>query len=155
MAAFTHPASGGARFSDATLGAYYAARTLDTAIAETVYHRERFMRATREAPLELDMRVLEAELDARLHDLRGLRADLADVYDPDDYSAGQRLAAELRSGGSDGVAYDSVRREGGQCPALFRARRVRGCRATMHLAYVWDGERIASVYEKREYPSAR
>jgi hypothetical protein len=53
------------------------------------------------------------------------------------------------------VAYDSVRREGGQCAALFRARRVRGCRATMHLAYVWDGERIASVYEKREYPSAR
>lgn len=154
MAAFMHPAPGGARFNDARLGAYYAARELETAIAETSYHRTRFMRATRQPAMELDMRVLEAELDAPLHDLRGLREKLPDIYDPDDYSASQRLAARLRTEGSDGIAFDSVRRDGGQCVAIFRPRRVRSCRESLHLTYVWDGARIASVYEKREHPSA-
>ena len=151
MASFAHAAAGGARFSDASFGAYYAAHTMDTAVAETVYHRERFLRATREAPLELDMRVLEAELDGRLHDLRGQRTSFPGAYDPDDYGASQRLAARLRREGSDGIVYDSVRDEGGVCAVIFRPRRVRGCRATMHLAYVWDGNRIEVVYEKREY----
>jgi hypothetical protein len=153
MAAFTHPSPGGARFNDGRLGAYYAARELETAIAETSYHRTNFMRATRQPPMELDMRVLEAELDARLHDLRGLRGTLTDVYDLDDYRASQGLAAKLRAEGSDGVAYDSVRRDGGQCVAIFRPRRVRSCRVSLHLTYLWDGARIARVYEKREHPS--
>lgn len=153
MAAFTHPSPVGARFNDGQLGAYYAARELDTAIAETTYHRANFMRATKQPQMELDMRVLEAELDARLHDLRGLRGTLTDIYDPDDYSASQRLAAKLRDEGSDGIAYDSVRLDGGQCVAIFRPRRVRSCRASLHLTYVWDGTRIARVYEKREHPT--
>jgi hypothetical protein len=152
MAAFTHPSPGGGRFNDGRLGSYYAARTLETSIAETSHHRARFMRATGEPPMELDMRVLEAELDARLHDLRGQRGTLTDIYDPDDYSASQRLAAKLRAEGSDGIAYDSVRQDGGQCVAIFRPRRIRSCRESLHLTYVWDGTRIAQVYEKREYP---
>jgi RES domain-containing protein len=153
MAAFTHPAPAGARFNDRSFGAWYAARALDTAVAETKYHRVRFMRATREPAMELDMRVLEAELDAPLHDLRGRSEAYPALYDPDDYSASQRYGAALREAGSDGIAYDSVRHAGGQCVAIFRPRRVRSCRATLHLTYVWDGERIAHVYEKREYPA--
>jgi hypothetical protein len=99
--------------------------------------------------MHLDMRVLEAELDGRLHDLRGLRLRLPAVYDTDDYGASQALARRIRSAGSDGVAYDSVRHDGGHCVAVFRPRRVRNCRATLHLTYVWDGAAIVSVYEKR------
>jgi hypothetical protein len=151
MAAFTHPHPAGGRFSDGRHGAYYAARKLDTAIAETKYHRERFMRATREPRMHLDMRVLEAELDARLHDVRDARAARPDLYDPDDYGAGQGFARRLREAGSDGVVYDSVRHETGECVAVFRPRCVKRCRSTRHLTYVWDGERIAEVYEKRRY----
>ena len=154
MAAFTHPSPAGARFSDSRRGAYYAARALETAIAETSYHRARFMRATQEPPMELDMRVLEAELDARLHDIRGMRAELPTLYDPDDYSGSQQFATRLHAEGSDGIAYDSVRHDGGQCVAIFRPRRVRSCRASMHLAYVWDGATIERVYEKREFPTS-
>ncbi|HEX6308643.1 MAG TPA: RES family NAD+ phosphorylase [Longimicrobiales bacterium] len=154
MAAFTHPAPAGARFSDSRIGAYYAAHRLETAIAETTFHRAAFMRATREPPMELDMRVLEAEIDARLHDIRGMGERLSAIYDPDDYSAAQRFAARLRAEGSDGVIYDSVRHVGGQCVAIFRPRRLRGCRESLHLTYVWDGSRIARVYEKRELPDA-
>lgn len=152
MAAFTHTPPGGGRFSDERHGAYYAAQTLATSIAETSYHRAKFMAATKQAPMHLDMRVLVAELDARLHDLRGMRTMLPDIYDPDDYGASQVLARRLHAAGSDGVAYDSVRHESGRCVAVFRPRRLKNCREVQYLTYVWDGERIAEVYEKRALP---
>jgi hypothetical protein len=43
MAAFTHLNPDGSRFSDGSYGVYYAGQTLDTAIAETRYHRARFL----------------------------------------------------------------------------------------------------------------
>jgi hypothetical protein len=149
MAAFTHLAPGGGRFTDGSAGAYYAARSLATAIAETTYHRARFLAATREPPMELDMRVLVATLDAELHDVRGLGAARPELYHPEDYAASQAFARELRRAGSDGVVFDSVRDPGGECVAVFRPRLVEGCRQGKHLTYVWDGQRIALVYEKR------
>lgn len=40
MAAFTHPNPNGSRFSDGTFGVYYAGASLQTAVRETVHHRE-------------------------------------------------------------------------------------------------------------------
>jgi hypothetical protein len=148
MAPFTHLHPTGGRFTDATQGAYYAARTLDTAIAETTHHRSTFLRATHQPAMQIDMRLLEAYIDAQLHDLRGRRELIPAVYDPDDYSAGQSLARRLRAAGSDGVVYDSVRHAGGTCVAVFRPKRIRNCRATRHLTYVWNGRQIVHVYEK-------
>ena len=151
MAAFTHLNPEGARFNDTTFGAWYGARDRATAVAETAWHRERFLARTAEPPLELEMRVLEARLDARLHDLRGERERLPGIYDPDGYGRSQRLGRRLREAGSWGVAYDSVRRPGGQCVAAFRPRALAGCRQAEHLIYVWDGARIEQVFEKRLY----
>jgi RES domain-containing protein len=151
MAPFAHVQPAGGRFNDGTFGALYAARERATAIAETSHHRTRFMLATREPPLELDMRVLELRVDARLHDIRGMQSDLPRIYDPDDYSASQRLGRRLRDARSWGIAFDSVRRAGGACVAAFRPRAIASCRQAEHLVYVWDGTRIASVYEKRFY----
>jgi hypothetical protein len=149
MAAFTHISPTGGRFTDGTYGAYYAARDLQTAVDETVYHRERFLRATREEPLEIDMRVLRARLQADLHDLRGMGEVAPELYHSDDYSASQALGRSLRAMNSWGVAYDSVRRSGGECAAVFRPRALSRCQQTQHLAYVWDGTRISTVYEKK------
>lgn len=149
MAAFTHVSPLGGRFTDGTYGAYYTARDLATAIDETVFHRERFLRATAEPPMELDMRVLRARLRAEMHDLRGLGERAPEVYHREDYSASQALGRRLRETRSWGIVYDSVRREGGECAAVFRPRALSRCQQTQHLAYVWDGERISTVYEKR------
>ncbi|MBC7791752.1 MAG: RES family NAD+ phosphorylase [Anaerolineae bacterium] len=149
MAPFTHRAPGGSRFSDGTFGVYYAARDEETAIAETRYHRERFMRATEQPRMELDMRVITATLDGLLHDLRGRRAMLPAIYHLDNYAAPSALGRELRAAGSMGIAYDSVRYDGGQCAAVLRPRVLSRCRQTRHLSYLWDGERITYVYEKR------
>jgi hypothetical protein len=150
MAALTHLNPAGSRFTDGSFGVFYAAADLDTAIAETRHHRERFMRATAQGRMEIDMRVYSVDLAGELHDLRGRRRGWAAVYHAEDYAAGQRLAGRLRREGSNGIAYDSVRRPGGECAALFRARLLSSCRQERHLCYLWDGSRIATVYEKRE-----
>jgi hypothetical protein len=149
MAPFTHVSPPGSRFADGTFGAYYAAESQDTAIAETRHHRANFMRATREAPMELEMRSYLADVDCELHDLRGLRAARAALYDPDSYAASQKFGRAVRKSGGNGIAFESVRRAGGQCVALFRPRLVQNVRQGAHLRYVWDGTRIDEVYELR------
>lgn len=150
MAAFTHMNPEGSRFSDGTYGVFYAANDLETAIAETIYHRERFMGATQQARMELDMRVYLTDLDGELHDLRGEKTTQPLVYHTGNYSGGQHLARMLRKQGSNGIIYDSVRREDGECVAVFRPRLLSNGRQERHLCYVWDSSRIATVYEKRE-----
>ena len=146
MAAFTHLNPDGSRFADSTFGAFYAAASLDTSIAETRYHREVFLRATRERPLELDMRTYLCDVNATFHDIRGQRDLMSDIYDPDSYVASQKLARILKRAGSNGVVYDSVRHASGQCLAVYRPRLVQNCRQGTHLRYVWDGTRISRVY---------
>lgn len=150
MAAFTHLNPQGSRFSDGTFGVFYAALTIEAAVAETGHHRARFMAATREPAQELDMRVYAVNLDARLHDLRAVPQDDA-LYDPEHYGAPQAIAGTLRGAGSDGIVYRSVRHDGGECAAVFRPRLLSGCRQERHLCYVWDGAAITAVYEKRAF----
>ena len=148
MAPFTHVSPFGGRFSTSDFGAFYAARTLKTAVEETRYHRGNFLRATNEPPIEIDMRVLQADLAAVLHDVRGVRDTHPELYHSTDYSASQSLAARLRAEGSWGIAYQSVRDDGGECAAVLRPRALSHCKQAQHLAYVWDGSSIARIYQK-------
>ncbi|MBK6485976.1 MAG: RES family NAD+ phosphorylase [Gemmatimonadetes bacterium] len=148
MATFTHVAPPGGRFSTGNFGAYYCARTLETAVAETRYHREAFLRATQQGALELSMRVIHATLDADLHDLRGLALQHPEFYSPTEYAASQALAGRLRVAGAWGIAWDSVRQPGGECAAVLRPPALASPRQAQHLTYLWDGERITHVYQK-------
>ncbi len=148
MAAFTHLNPAGSRFTDGNYGVFYTSPNLETAIAETRHHRERFMRETNEEPIHLDMRVYLTDLDAELHDIRGQQAELPLVYHAQNYGASQHFARTLRNAGSTGIVYSSVRREGGECAAVFRPRVLSNCRQERHLGYVWDGKSIRDVYVK-------
>ncbi|HXT14436.1 MAG TPA: RES family NAD+ phosphorylase [Gemmatimonadaceae bacterium] len=147
MAAFTHLSPEGSRFSSGTYGVFYAAQRESTAIAETRYHRERFMRATKQARCELDMRVLTMTVKASLHDLRGMKRVLPEVYRLDDYTSSQLVGGALRAGGSNGIVYDSVRQDSGRCVAVFRPRVLSHCKEQKHLRYIWDGAKISDVLE--------
>lgn len=149
MAAFTHLNPNGDRFTDGTYGAFYAGLTLETAIAETRYHRIEFLKATDEPRQELDMRVYRVDLNARLHDIRGQQAVLSALYHPSSYALSQETARGLRDNGSDGIVYHSVRDPNGECAAVFRPRLLSNCRQERHLCYVWDGNSITTVYEKK------
>jgi hypothetical protein len=149
MAAFTHLNPAGSRFTDGTYGVFYTTPDLETAIAETKHHRERFMRETGEAPIHLDMRVYLVDLDAELHDIRGKQSTEALVYHLEKYAAAQHFARTLKESGSNGIVYSSVRRAGGECAAVLRPRVLSNCRQERHLSYVWDGAQISNIYEKR------
>jgi len=151
MAAFTHLNPLGDRFTDGSYGVFYASRSIDTAVAETRHSRTRFLTATDEPAQEIDMRVYAADLDAQLHDIRGLRDSRPDLYDPDGYGASQQLGGELRAAGSDGIVYQSVRHQRGECAAIFRPRLLSNCRQERHLCYIWDGTAITTVYEKKAF----
>ena len=157
MAAFTHLNAEGSRFSDGGHGVYYAALALETAIAEVSHHRAVFLSRTREAAIDVDMRVITATLVAELHDLCGLGSAAAPLLDPDDYRASQTLARHLRDAGSWGVVFPSVRHPNGFCAAAFRPRALSHARSGAHIALHWDGLRITHWYEKRgphELPAA-
>ncbi len=79
MAAFSHVGLA-SRFTDGSFGVYYAGESLETAIAETKFHRERFLGYTKEEPGEIDMRTYVGEVAQPMHDIR---LDHAELHDPD------------------------------------------------------------------------
>lgn len=149
MAAFTHP--GYSRFADAGFGAYYAADSLGTAMAETIFHREQFLQASKEAPCLIQMR------EYRCHVLKPLikltLPEHAALLSPDvaTYTQGQAFASVARQQGECGIAYPSVRKADGTCVAIFRPPALsiptQGC----HLDYVWDGGRISVIRRAEVY----
>jgi len=141
MAAFTHLNPLGSRFSDGSYGVYYCANTLDTALAEVRHHQQRFLRATMEGPMRIEMRLYLADLDAKLADVRKIPA----LHDPDDYAPSQRAGLDAHAAGRDGILYRSVRHEGGLCAAVFRPKVLSACRQAGHYAFHYDGRAIVVI----------
>lgn len=150
MAAFTHLGMP-SRFTNGDYGIYYGAKALNTAIAETVYHRERFLSATHEADTELTMRQYINRVALELHDIR--EGDYERCHNPDSYEISQGFARELRHSGSNGIVYRSVRDPAGECVAAFRPRSVTIPIQGVHLRYVWSGhqQKIVSVLTVEQY----
>jgi hypothetical protein len=149
MAAFTHVSPlRPSRFSDGSYGVYYMGDRFEVALAETVYHFQRFMRATNEEPATADFRELVGRLDAELHDLRR-DARFADCLDPDParYPVSQALARTLRDAhASDGIVYPSVRWPKGFAAAAFWPDVVGLPVQGRHLSYRWNGARADAYF---------
>jgi hypothetical protein len=146
MAAYCHPHPEGGRFNDAMRGAWYAALSLETAIAETVYHRTRWLEEIGVFETRVEMRQYLADFDCTLHDARAT-PDYDALHDPASYAASQALAGELLAAGSNGIFYRSVRHVGGECIACFRPRLVLNVRPAAHYEYRWEGRREPRVTE--------
>jgi hypothetical protein len=152
MAAFCHPRPGGSRFAGSDRGAWYAARTIDAALAESVYHRTEELREVGGFETRVQMRVYLADFSAIFHDIRAhvpargtdrrkaAPGGWAAVYDPYDYTVSQRFGRDLLEAGSNGIVYRSVRHADGECVACFRPRLVRHVRAGGHYEFVWEGQ---------------
>lgn len=143
MAAFCHPPAAGARFSDDTRGAWYAARTLDTALAESIHRRAREFAEIGVDDARVQMRLYHADVDAPFHDVRG--GSWPAALDPASHQAGQELGRRLFDAGASGVVYPSVRREGGECVVSFRPRLVTNVRVGGQFAFRWRGAREPEV----------
>ena len=139
MAAFCHPRVGGARFSSPDRGAWYAGRSLETALRESIYHRTLQLEEVGFFDTRMQLRLYHADFNGQFHDLRGRRKQFPGAYDPDSYTASQKLGRQLFEEGSSGIVFDSVRHHGGECIGCFRPALVRNVRVAAHYEYVWDG----------------
>jgi len=140
MAAFCHPAPGGGRFNTEALGAWYCATEIETAIAETVYHHTRRLAHSAAGFRQtIQMRELLSTPAGAFHDLRGQRSRRQDLYDAESYAASQPFGEELRRGGADGIAYESVRRNGGTNLVVFRPSLLPPVLQGDHYDYRWTG----------------
>ncbi|PLU67850.1 hypothetical protein BMJ22_26185, partial [Sinorhizobium medicae] len=90
------------RFTNGSYGIYYAGDSEVVAVAETIYHHEKFMRATNEEPgWTADFRILIGSVDRDLDDVSAVPG----VLHPDDYTASHIEGRDLRAAGSDGLVW--------------------------------------------------
>ena len=143
MAAFTHTMP--SRFSDGSYGVFYAAHDEATAIAETAYHRARFLRDAGLRSEIVQMRVYRARIDGSFDDVRP-RSLRSTIYDANSYAASQKYARALYvKDVVDGIVYRSVRRHEGECVAVFRPRRVKSVKVLRHLEYRFENYELTAV----------
>jgi hypothetical protein len=145
MAAYCHPRTGGGRFSTGERGAWYAARTLDTALVESIYHRTKELREVGAFDTFVHMRVYLADFNTPLVDVRKRYPD-PDLYDLDSYTRSQQVGQQVLDTGGHGIVYRSVRDPAGECLACFRPALVRNVRAGGHYELRWQGRPEPSVH---------
>ena len=144
MAAYCHPHPRGARFSDHHRGAWYAGRTLATALSESIFHRTAELDEVGHFETRMQLRLYHADFAAPFHDVRAPGGH-ADLHRPDSYERSQSVARALLDAGSNGIVYRSVRHAGGECIACFRPPLVLNVRVAAHYEYRWDGGRTPRV----------
>lgn len=147
MAAMCHINPEGSRFAEPTFGVYYAASSLEAAVAEVSYHRAAFMAATNQPAVDLDMRCYVTDVVAPLVDLR----DQPEMHLPNSYAQSQAVARKLRDQGANGVLYRSVRSAGAECVAIFKPKALRvPVTQGAHVTLCWDGTSIHRWYKKSD-----
>lgn len=144
MAAFCHPAA--SRFTDGHFGVYYAAQRVETAIAETKYHREIMLREASIPAETLEMRCYTTTLSEPMTALPEDPVLRGPLLDPDHYGPGQDFGAAMQARRVWGIHYPSVRdTPEGWCVAVLRPRALRPVTQASHFRYFWNGERIHQI----------
>lgn len=132
------------RFSDGSYGIYYAGDSEDVALAETIHHHQKFMRATDEEPgWTADFRVLIGSVDRELDDVDAVPG----VLHPSDYTASQAEGRARRAAGSDGMVWSSVRMPGGRCIGIFWPDSIPIPVQGRHYSYHWNGTHVDFVLQ--------
>ena len=149
MASFTHIGYP-SRFSDGSFGVYYAGRNMETAICETVHHRQLIARDASLSPTEFSMRVWIGQVKKPLLDIRDKPYRV--LHDaaprPQDHKLSQQFGKKAKMANAWGLVFNSVRNPGGECIAALRPPCVSLPVQGAHLVYAWNGEKITHVYEK-------
>ncbi|HEY3697869.1 MAG TPA: RES family NAD+ phosphorylase [Spongiibacteraceae bacterium] len=147
LAPFTHINRLGSRFSRGEFGVLYAAEEIDTAIAETCYHQQRYFQKQLRG-LKYDrivMRGLKLTFSATLLNIRTPKIDKFGWYNRDDYTAARQLGGAIKTADKDGLWFESVRKPDQSCYALFSPHLISSVLQIRHYEFVWDGTRINAV----------
>ncbi|KAA6463299.1 RES domain-containing protein [Acidobacteria bacterium AB60] len=145
-ASFTHAHPEGSRFNGPDRGAWYAAFELETSQAEISFHKAVALAEIGRFYDEVTYDDYLADFNSDFHDLREA-PEFAGCLAPESYVESQRLAEELLESGSHGVAYPSVRRDGGNCLACFVPALVTNVRKGRSYRFAWTGEPAPEITE--------
>ncbi len=109
------------RFNGPDRGAWYAALSVETSLAEVIFHMTEAQERTGIYDFVVEYAEMFASLAGQYLDLRTVRGN--PCLSPDKsigYPAGNALAAKVRVAGVNGIIYPSIRHQGGTClVALF------------------------------------
>ncbi|STX28775.1 RES domain-containing protein [Legionella beliardensis] len=150
MAAFTH--FGVSRFSDGTsYGIYYAGDCIQTAIAETRFHREQFLVASNEPPCIIQMRDYTAFITKELVDISP--STYQEYLNPDinSYPLSQEFGRQIKLKKEWGILYPSVRNQNAYCVAIFRPPALTIPVQAGHYDYIWNGNSIFEIRKSIKY----
>ena len=144
MAAFAYP-NQYARFNTPDRGAYYAANSLDGALAEHSYHwLSDFLadaRISESSDPVMAVREYRNELVRPLHDIRDAQTYAFALHDTD-YTDSQRFADTLRDNEqSNGLLYRSLRSDC-LCVATFKPAAVTRCTQGQHFEYTYRNGQV-------------
>ncbi|MGI8991939.1 MAG: RES family NAD+ phosphorylase [Bryobacteraceae bacterium] len=151
MATFCHPRVDGSRFNGPDRGAWYAARSLETAHAETVHHRTTELSEIGFFETRVQLRLYLADFDAVFHDIRAPIPENEPYHDPASYAASQGLGRRLLDEGANGITYRSVRHPGGECLSAFWPKLIENVRIAAHFEYRWEGTPSPTIHRLHGY----
>jgi RES domain-containing protein len=135
------------RFNGPGRGAWYAALTTETALAEVTFHLIRELERVNDFNAVVDYAEMFASFAGEFIDLRGLtpRPDCLDSDPARGYPAGNALADAARAAGHNGILYPSVRHAEGTCIVALRPHAVQSVAQGDILRLSWRGSRVPEV----------
>lgn len=128
------------RFNGETRGAWYAALSVETCLAEITFHMTDFLARTGVFEATVEYAEMFSSVSGDFLDLRPLPEHPALAPEKArGYPAGNALAAEARAVGLNGIIYPSVRHDGGTCLAVLRPAAVQSVRQGDVWRLRWTG----------------
>lgn len=138
-APFAYKSPEGSWLLPPAFGALELAATENAALVMAVARRETFLRRTNEPGIELDMRMLVTELDGEFADLRAATMPARDER----WALGQTLLEEGRAG----AIFHRPEAPRATFVSIFDGRVLGATVQAAHYRFVWNGERIRSLYD--------
>ncbi|MDA9545017.1 hypothetical protein ACM43_11140 [Bradyrhizobium sp. CCBAU 45321] len=139
-APFAYKDPRGTFFLGPTLGCLELASDMNTALAFALLRREEFLGSTCEPAMGLDMRVFSRRITGSFHDLTKLDPNLPKAER-------WKIGHQLHDSGSPGILF---RRPGfgeHRFLAVFDGALLPRAVQGAHYRFVWDGQKIKSIYD--------
>jgi hypothetical protein len=121
-------------------GVMEVADSIEASLAFAICRRETFLSRTREAPMDLDMRLLSTRIAGDFVDLTGLEADT-------EQTTRWKIGEELLRAGAPGAVFRRPEHPEGRFLALFDPTLLERSVQGTHYRFVWDGTVVKSVYD--------
>lgn len=130
------------RFNSAERGAWYSAISVDTALAEVVFHMTENLAATGSFHAVVEYAEMFASFAGEFLDLRGIDPASPCLHPNKSigYPAGNAIADHTRSMGLNGIIYPSVRHSGGTCIVALWPLVVQSAAQGCVFRVTWSGE---------------